>query len=199
MINHFTGFKAERANENEPLPVGGYIAKILAAEVKDYSWGSVLVISFDIAEGEHKDFYTKKYRADTRDDKKWKGTFRINIPRENSQYAESEKRDFNNMIWAIEESNPGYHFDWDETKFKGKAVGVIYREKEYYFNEKFGVTTECGKFTSVDEIRNGTFKPLKRKPLSKKDKAKMDADQGEVPAETSGFASLDDQDGELPF
>lgn len=199
MINHYNGFKAEKTAGNEPLPAGGYVAKILGAEVKSYSWGDVLNISFDITEGEHKNFFTDRYRADTRDDKKWKGIFRINIPRENSQYAESEKRDFNNMIWAIEESNPGYHFDWDETKFKGKAVGVIYREKEYYFNEKFGVTTECGKFTSVDEIRNGTFKPLKRKPLSKKDKAKMDADQGVVPAETSGFASLDDQDGELPF
>jgi hypothetical protein len=86
--------------------------------------------------------------------------------------------------------------------FEKDKLGVaVYDGKkvEYYFNEKFGVTTECGKFTSVDEIRNGTFKPLKRKPLSKKDKAKMDADQGEAPAETSGFASLDDQDGELPF
>lgn len=197
MINHFNGFKAERANE--PLPVGGYVAKIMAAEIKNYSWGDVLVISFDIAEGEYKDFFAKKYRADTRDDKKWKGTFRINIPSENSQYAESEKRNFNNMIWAIEESNPGYHFDWDEAKFKGKAVGAIIREKEYYFNGKFGTTTECGKFTSVDEIRNGTFRPLELKPLSKKDKAQMEADQGVAPAETSGFPQIDEADGELPF
>lgn len=200
MIKHYNGFKAEKTGgSNEPLPVGGYVAKILGAEIKDYSWGQVLVLSYDIAEGAYKDFFANKYRSDTRDDKKWKGTYRINVPREDSQYAETEKRDFNNMIWAFEESNSGFRFDWDESKFKGKAVGVIIREKEYYINGKFGVTTECGKMTSVDDIRNNTFAPMKLKKLSRRDKERMEAEQGTAQTENNGFTSLDDTDGELPF
>lgn len=199
MINHYNGFKAEKTAGNEPLPAGGYVAKILGAEVKSYSWGDVLNISFDITEGDYKNFFTDKYRSDTRDDKKWKGIFRINIPREDSPYAASEKAAFNNMIWALETSNPGYRFDWDETKFKGKAVGVIFRDKEYYFNGKFGTTTECGQFTSLEEVRNGTFAPLPLKKLSKKDREKMEAEQGIVKEQSSGLQALDDSDGDLPF
>ena len=69
MINHYNGFKAEKTAGNEPLPAGGYVAKILGAEVKSYSWGDVLNISFDITEGEHTNHFTDRYRSDTRDDK----------------------------------------------------------------------------------------------------------------------------------
>ncbi|MFR8011236.1 MAG: hypothetical protein ACLU8W_05690 [Clostridia bacterium] len=52
----FNGAKAERRAQREILPAGGYVAKILDAKEVEYSWGTVLLVSFDIAEGEHKDF-----------------------------------------------------------------------------------------------------------------------------------------------
>ena len=49
----FNGLEIKKsAGASEPLPAGGYVAKILNAKVEEYSWGEVLVISFDIAEGE---------------------------------------------------------------------------------------------------------------------------------------------------
>lgn len=199
MIKHYDGFKVEKKAGYKTLPIGGYVAKILGAETVSYSWGDVLVISFDITEGEYKDYFANKYRSDTRDGKKWKGTFRINIPREDSPYVASEKADFNNMIWAVEASNPGYHFDWDEAKFKNKAVGVIIREKEYYFNGNFGITTECGQFTSVEEIRKGTYPSMPLKKLSKKERERMEAEQGIAKEQSSGLQVLDESDGDLPF
>ena len=74
----FNGLEIKNSvGANEPLPAGGYVAKVLTAIVEDYSWGEVLVISFDIAEGEYKDFFSKQYRENTREDKKWKGNFRL--------------------------------------------------------------------------------------------------------------------------
>lgn len=41
----------------ERLPVGGYVLKILNVDYKEYDWGDVIILSFDIAEGEHRDFF----------------------------------------------------------------------------------------------------------------------------------------------
>ena len=153
---------------NDPLPVGGYVAKIMNAEVKEYNWGDVLVVSFDIAEGEYKDFFANQYKANTNEDKKWKGNFRINVPQEGNQWFDSQKRTFGNAIACIEESNSGYHWDWDEAKLKGKLVGVLFRNFEWEVNGNTGWSTECGTFVSVDDIRNGNFRQMKNRPLKNK-------------------------------
>lgn len=153
---------------SDPLPAGGYVAKIMNAEVKEYNWGEVLVISFDIAEGEYKDFFANQYRANTSEDKKWKGNFRITVPQEGNQWYESQKRSFGNAIACIEESNGGYRWDWDEAKLKGKIVGVLFRNFEWEVNGNTGWSTECGMFVSTDDIRNGKFKPMKDRPLKNK-------------------------------
>ena len=153
---------------SDPLPVGGYVAKIMNAEVKEYNWGDVLVVSFDIAEGDYKDFFANQYKANTNEDKKWKGNFRINVPQEGNQWYDSQKRSFGNAIACIEESNSGYHWDWDEAKLKGKMVGVLFRNYEYDVQGRTGWSTECGTFVSVDDIRNGNFRQMKDRPLKNK-------------------------------
>lgn len=161
--------KIERSVANEPLPVGGYVAKILNADLKEYDWGEVLVVSFDIAEGEYKDFFAKQYKSNTSEGKKWKGNFRINVPQEDNQYFESQKRIFSNAIACIEESNNGYHWAWDEKTLNGKLVGVVYRNFEWEYNGASGWSTECGTFVSVDDIHSGNFKMMKDRPLKKKE------------------------------
>ena len=87
----FVGFKPEKSASREQIPAGGYIAKILNAEEVTYDWGSVLLISFDIAEGDYKGFFKKDYDAQQSEDKKWRGKFRVTWPDENSQYFESNR------------------------------------------------------------------------------------------------------------
>ena len=188
-MRRIDGMKIERSVGSEPLPAGGYVAKILNAEVKEYDWGEVLVISFDIAEGEHKDFFAKQYKSNTSEDKKWKGNFRLTVPQENNQYFDSQKRAFGNCLACIEESNSGYHWDWDEAKLKGKMVGVLFREREWEWDGKSGVTTECCTFSTVDDIRNGNFRMPKAKLLKNK------------PATTTNTADFTEIDGsdDLPF
>ena len=174
-------------NSGEPLPAGGYVAKIMNAEIKEYSWGEVLVISFDIAEGEFKDFFATQYRENTNEDKKWKGNFRLTVPNEGNQYFDSQKRTFGNCIACVEESNSGWHWSWNEEELKGKMVGVLFRNYEYDVNGRQGWSTECCTFTTVDDIHNGTFRAPKDKPLKNKP----------VPTEpqNANFEEVDD----LPF
>ena len=178
------------SGSGELLPAGGYVAKIMNAEVKEYSWGEVLVISFDIAEGEYKDFFATQYRENTNEDKKWKGNFRLTVPQEGNQYFEIQKKTFGNCFACIEESNSGYHWNWNETELKGKIVGVLFRNKEWEMDGNTGWTTECCTFTTADDVRNGKFKMPKDKPLKNKT-----APTNPVPANFEEIA--DDED--LPF
>ena len=187
----FNGLEIKKsASASEPLPAGGYVAKILNAKVEEYSWGEVLVISFDIAEGEYKDFFSKQYKENTREDKKWKGNFRLTVPQESNQYFDSQKRTFGNAIWAIEESNPSFKWAWDENALKGKMVGVLFRNYEYDVEGRQGWSTECCTFVSVEDVRTGNFKQPKDKPLRNKAANNI---------HTSNFSDLDDLDAELPF
>ena len=191
MIKSYNGFKPERTTTRETLPAGGYVAKIMDATVISYDWGDVLKVDFDIAEGEYKGFFATDYRNNTNDDKKWRGTYRINIPNESNQYFDSQRKSFNNFIACLEETNNGFHWAWDETALKGKGIGVLFRNKEWEYNGSTGWTTECCTVTTAKDIREGNFKMPKDKPL----KAKA-ANTG-VNSETT-FAPVDD-DSDLPF
>ena len=150
--------KATTYSDNERLPVGGYILKILDAKEQNNSWGDVLVISFDIAEGEQKDFFAKNYRAQTSEDKKWKGAYRLRIPVDDgSEEDEPRQRRFKTVMSHIEESNQGYHWNWDERTLKGKLIGALFNNKEYDFNGRHGFFTNCHSLVTVEKIRSGKF------------------------------------------
>lgn len=190
MIRSYNGFKAERIIGKETLPAGGYVGKIMDATVLKYDWGEVLKIDFDIAEGEHKGFFAADYRANTSENKKWRGCYRINIPNESNQYFDSQKKSFNNLIACLEETNMGYHFDWDEAKLKGLGIGVLFRNKEWEYNGNTGWTTECCSVTTAKDIRDGNFKMPKDKALKKTESSSSTG---------TTFAELEDDDSDLPF
>lgn len=195
MIKQYRGFEAKRSTTREMLPAGGYVAKITDTELINYTWGDVLKVDFDIVEGEYKGFFSTDYRNNTSDKKKWRGSYRINIPNESNQYFESQQRSFNNFIGCLEETNNGFHWDWDETKLKGKGIGVLFRNKEYAIDNENGHfegwSTECCAVTTANDIREGNFKMPKDKPLKDKNSTANTA--------SSAFSTLGDDDGELPF
>lgn len=196
-MKKFAGYEAKKSEAaGAALPAGGYVAKILGAEVKEYEWGDVLIISFDIAEGEHKGFFANRWKADENSDfeRKWKGTFRLNIPTKKSRYPDSDKRNFNNAMWAVETSNNGYTWNWDESSLKGKMIGVLFRNREWEMNGNTGWTTECCSVTSVGDIRGGTFYTPKDKPLKNKPETAQKS-----PAETAMETADIISDDELPF
>ena len=191
MIKSYNGFKPERTTARETLPAGGYVAKIMDATVISYDWGDVLKVDFDIAEGEYKGFFATDYRNNTNDDKKWRGTYRINIPNESNQYFDSQRKSFNNFIACLEETNNGFHWAWDETALKGKGIGVLFRNKEWEYNGSTGWTTECCAVTTAKDIREGNFKMPKDKPLKAKETAS-------ATSFSNAFTAVDD-DADLPF
>ena len=179
------------------LPVGAYICQILKAEEKVYSsskgeWHK-LEVSFDISEGEHKDFYANDYRSQSGEDKKWKGVLRMNIPSDDGSEADNwAKRSFKTNILAIEESNNGYHWDWNEAQLKGKTVGIVFRSEEWEYNGKRGWRTAPFKMVPAADVKSGNVKIPDPKPLNGKA-----ASQASTAADLSDFVEVASAD--LPF
>lgn len=193
MIKQYNGAKAQRRAAREILPAGGYVARIKEAKVQNYDFGDMLVISFDIAEGPYAGFFKRDYTQNPNEDKKWRGTVRLSIPKDDgTERDEWSKNSFNGFIYSIEDSNPGYTWDWNEAMLKGKMLGVLFRKREWEFRGERGWSTECCAVDAVSVIREGKFKQPKDKPL-KKTSATVSA-----PA-SGGFAEVNDDDGTLPF
>lgn len=150
------------------LPKGGYVAKIMDCKEESKNGYSWLAFSFDIAEGDHKGHFAEQYRANTNEDKKWRGTYNAFIPDEGSQYYEDNLNRFKTMMANIEDSNEGYHWDWDEKKLKGKMCGVLFGEKEFEtVNGDVIILTECRGIRSVECIKEGKYKIPALKTLNK--------------------------------
>ena len=187
-MKKYSDVKAEKmSGGRETLPAGGYVCQILSARVENSEWGETLVIAHDVCEGEFKGIFKRDYDNNTREDKKWRGTFRIRLPKDDGSEQDAwKKRSLGNFIWAIEESNPGYAWNWDEKTLKGKMLGILYRNKEWQMGERTGWTTEAISADSVDDIRDGKFRTPKDKPLANKVESQQT------------FTEVED-DGELPF
>lgn len=166
-MKQFSGFKAEKASSGrEILPAGGYVCEIKSVKEENFDWGSRLALAIDVVEGDYAGFFKKDFDGNDREDKKWRGIYRISIPKDDGTEQDGwTKRSFGNFIWAIQESNPGYTWNWDEKTLKGKKLGVLYRNKEWEVDGKTGWTTEAAGSISVEDCRAGKFKMLKDKPL----------------------------------
>lgn len=150
--------KAAVYTDQERLPVGGYVLKVLDVKYQENSWGDVILLSFDIEEGEHKGFYAANYKAQTGEDKRWKGTYRLRVPKDDgTEQDEWTMRRFKTVISNFEESNSGYHWDWNEQTLKGKLIGALFNNKEYEFNGRHGFFTNCHSLITVERIRAGKF------------------------------------------
>jgi len=153
--------------ERETLPKGGYVVQILGAEEKTFSTGKQLHISVDIIEGDYSSYFANTYRSQQAEDKKWKGILRQWEPKDDgTEQDEWTKSNFKAMTSAIEDSNSGYHWDWNEAGLKNKIVGCLFRSEEWEYDNKTGFATHAFKFIPADDIRQEKFKIPKDKFLS---------------------------------
>lgn len=166
-INNFE--KVQPAGSIETIPAGAYVCKIeKCTEEKNKSGsGTHLAVLFDIVEGDYRGFFMADWKSQTREDKFWRGIIRQNIPDEKSDKYEMQCRFFKAFVNAIEDSNDGYTWDWDEKKLKGKLIGVVFGEVEKKSQRGTIYTTAlANSVCSVDAARNGTVKIPELKRLS---------------------------------
>ena len=114
-----------RRQSFQQLPKAAYVIRILSAKVAKTSSGfDQIVIAFDIAEGEYKDFYKNMYDRNTSEDKKWPNdaVFRLSIPYNNC--PDYVVTNYDTFFADLEDSNNGFVFSGDEKSLKGKLIGA---------------------------------------------------------------------------
>ena len=80
-IKRFNDYETTQAYQDyQQLPKGGYVLKILNAEVCENSIGQYIKISCDIAEGEYAGFFAAEYKNQQSEDKKWHCNYLLNVP-----------------------------------------------------------------------------------------------------------------------
>lgn len=175
-INNWDNVKA--STDFTTLPAGGYVCRIQGAKISEYQShnGSTferLEVAVDIEEGEYKGYYRQDFDNQQTEDKKWRGVFRLYVPSgDGSEQDNWSTAKLKRFVTDVEDSNPGYRWDWDEKKLKGKLVGLTFRREEWEYNGRNGWKTNPFQAYTVDDIHQDKFqmpkdKPLKNKPVSK--------------------------------
>ena len=192
-MKQFEGFKSEARAERYPmLPAGAYVCGIKNVKIEGQEPDQQLILRLEIVEGEYTGYYTKRYENDSQNTSglysaKYKGDYKLQIPNPNNlkrQHPEWDVKTFNNAMYCIEASNPGYHWNWNEAGLKGKMVGINVREGVYNGNPY----TQIGRLETVDDVRGGKVKPMK---------PKEDTAPAVQAVDPSGFAPVEVD--ELPF
>ena len=205
MISYNGNFESKKDVATANLPAGAYGGKILGAKVETQNIGGRdidrLILQMDVTDGEYANHYQKIYEAAKGGQfpAKYKGVLRLNIPKAGDQYEAMNKRILQGAAWALEQSNKGYHWDWDESKLKGLSVGFSVREADYLIEDadgiRTGTTTEIVRLESVEEVRSGNVKPIKRRELKEEQKRKLE----EYNKKTAQNFTAVEVDDELPF
>ena len=165
------------AGEFKPLPAmiaGVRITKVVDVPEKEY-----FEVYCDIVKGEYAGYFKALTDAGLKD-----------TSRHIRSYKANALPFFKAFITAVEKTNPGYKWDWDEQKLVGKNVIAVFGQEEFLDNEgNVRVTTRVQEFRSLEAFNEGRIKvpELKKLPESEKPVQETSANLPEI------------SDADLPF
>lgn len=197
MIKQFNGFKEEALTPSQQLPAGNYVIVIKAVKYLQGSGGvsDKIELAIDIAEGEQAGFFQKQFDANTDEDKRWKGKATIWMPDGTGSDADKRAvRNFNSFAAYLANANPGYHWDWDEAKLKGKLIGAAFRKEHNVIEGREVSYTAFAWFCDADDVRSG-----KAKTAAEKFRNGATGKPAAAPVVNEGFMSIPDAAEEEGF
>ena len=171
-INNFDTIQA--AGGFERPEADGYVCII--RHVEDHPDKEFIHLEVDIAEGKF-----KGYAAETAERA---GFWPLRC---NRFYGGKSVGYFKAFLEAVEATNKGYRWNWNEQSLVGKGVGIVFREEEY-MNRDGQIRTSIApyEFKTAAQIREGDFKVPPPKKLA-------------ATAAPAPSTFIDDDGGELPF
>ena len=163
-MKKYDGYEQTEAftGDYETLEPTGYICIIVGAKVEEKDYGHLMRIAYDIVEGEHKEFYKRMFerKKENNSEAKWPGMYYQTVKSDGLGY-------FKGFIQAVEQSNSGYKWNWDEKKLIGKLFGGLFGEEEYLGNDnKVKTSVKCRYVKPVETIRSGDYKVPEIKRLN---------------------------------
>lgn len=164
------------------LPVGAYVARI--TDVEDHPRDEFLLITWDVAEGEHAGHYS--------DDFGRKNPYTHQFRR---YYSEKSAPFFKAFLVALEQSNRGrfsveaWSSRQDEREFVGLEIGVLVQTRQYTNTKgEDKSVNEVRETCAAQDVRNGDY----RMPAPLDQRKRIDPREGE---NSKGAYAYDD----VPF
>lgn len=175
--------------ESTALKPGAYICRVVGMKEEQTKTGKTMVVlAFDIAEGEYENYYRKRFDREKKDNKdvKYKGRYYV-FPTNNDGNTNPF---FKGMITAIEKSNGIVLPDeFTEKDVKDKLFGGLFEREEFEEGKWY---TKLVSIRTVEAIREGRYTLPEDKPLSNVSNNNSSG--------TAGFSiDSDYEDEDLPF
>lgn len=150
-IENWETVEAKGMEDFKALPIGAYECIIKDARINknEESGKETFKVSIDIATGEYKDYFLKRYENNTNPMKKWDNNAVRYLAFQGDNVAY-----FKGFITCVENSNVGYKWDWDESKLKGKKICGVFQYEEYEKQDgSKAVKVRLNKFRSLDKMK----------------------------------------------
>ena len=181
VIENYENIQASSGEFAKPSP-GGYILKVVSVEDVTLNpqtgKGDYLRINYDIAIGDFEGYYTAQ-------NERFGGKWPANVIK---SYKENALGIFKHFINCVEESNPGFKWNWQEDKLIGCRFGATLREEEYEKQDgSIGTRLIVKDIKTVKQIMDGDFKVPTTKKMER------------TAAPVSDFAVIENSTDDLPF
>ena len=181
-----TNVTATQGGDFPRVTPGGYVIGIVAVE--DVPEKEYLKITYDIAEGELKNYYYEMHQRTGYD-----------LPCFYKSYKEKALGFFKAFLDAVTASNAGYKWNNDERTLCHKLVGCVLREEEYRNSAgEIKVSLKPDVFYPVADIRAGKFEVSARKTLAGGTAPAPQAAPAAPQADTAAIDDIFSADG-VPF
>lgn len=192
--------EVELNSEFTPIELGGHKGVIKGVEeyTSEYSGNTSLKVSVDTTKDDNQpEYFTELYRNDERDDKKWSTSAIKYVSLKEDENCVKMLKGF---ITAVENSNPGFTYDWnkDIDQLKGKLVGLVFGLEEYEDNEgKTKTARKLNQFRSIDKVDNAKIPRVKL--LNGEFVEYDDYNKNNVESKTDDSIEIELGEGDLPF
>lgn len=151
-ISNWETIEAKGMEDFKALPIGAYECIIKKAQVhKNPETGKEsFKVAVDIASGEYKDYFKKRYDNNTNTDKKWDNNAVRYLAFQGDNVAY-----FKGFITCVENSNVGYKWNWDEATLTGKKICGVFQYEEYKKQDGTkAVKVRLNKFRSLEKMKD---------------------------------------------
>ena len=150
-IENWNEIEAKGMDDFKALPIGAYECKIINAveNHNEQSGKTTLKVMVDIASGEYKDYFKKRYDSNTAIDRRWdnNATKYLAFEGENTSF-------FKGFITIVENSNVGYKWNWEESTLRDKKLVGVFQYEEYEKQDGTrGIKVRLNKFRSLDKLK----------------------------------------------
>lgn len=149
-IENWDNIEAKGMEDFKALPIGAYECKIINAveNHNEQSGKTTLKVMVDIASGEYKDYFKKRYDSNTAIDRKWdnNATKFLAFEGENTSF-------FKGFITIVENSNVGYKWNWEESTLRDKKLVGVFQYEQYEKQDGTkALKVRLTKFRSLDKL-----------------------------------------------